>query len=507
MRGNPLRFTNFTGGVNTNDAPYLVAENECRDCRNVISSARGSVKKRPGCTTFCSTFTGAPTAINSLFGMQTTTALVAVGSTKMYSINSVGTSTDITGAATITTGLPWSILEAPISAGPEGPLYAMNGTDTPLQWSGAGNVAPWITAGATAIPNGKYMVLLKNRIFVAGVASNPSRLYSSDSGNPRGWETAGTGGAWTNDFDPGDGGIITGLGTIGPYLLVFKERKTFLVYDTETSNGSRRLSGNYGCISNKSIVESPGGTFFLTLDSGIALYDGTSIKLISQRIDATLYNIPAVRLADAAGVFLNDHYYLSIAIAGGTTNALTVDYDTRINSWWLHSNSGQAWTVWRSTNAAEIYFARSGAGAVDKAYVTGITQDNSANFTAYWTGPWQTAESYYRHRGWAQPYVKKRLRQIHVDGTGIIDAYIGTDFSASTTQWALDIFGYSSVSTLFGGANNLGGIGAFGDSGSQAQRRLYSFGVGRAFSFEIRQTNSQVMEMDAYTMYMNPRTN
>jgi hypothetical protein len=146
----------------------------------------------------------------------------------------VPTVTDISGAATITSGVNWDFVQAAASGG-QGPLYAMNGTDTPLQWTGSGNVASW-TASSGSVPNGTMCKLHANRVWVAGVSANPSRLYWSDVGDPRAWPAANV-----VDLDPQDGDVITGIGTIGPYLLVFKKTKTFVIYDDATG-ANRRLS-------------------------------------------------------------------------------------------------------------------------------------------------------------------------------------------------------------------------------------------------------------------------
>src|ERR1044072_2294154 len=186
MRGQPIRFTDFRGGLNTKAAAYLVAENECRDCRNVVSTVRGSIKKRNGNQTFCFTFTGSPTAITSLFAMETgANALIAAGGTKLYSISTGGVDTDITGAASLTSNLKWAFVTAPVSGG-QGPLYGMNGTNTPKYWIGSGSIADW-TATVGSVPNGTMMCYAQNKIFVAGVAANPSRLFWCDIGNPRSW--------------------------------------------------------------------------------------------------------------------------------------------------------------------------------------------------------------------------------------------------------------------------------------------------------------------------------
>src|SRR4051812_29192810 len=118
MRGTPDRFTDFRHGVDLKAAPYLVAKNEARDARNVVSTTRGSIRKRDGNQTFCSTFAGSPASLTSLFAAQAAaTALIATGAAKVYSVGTGGVSADITGAAVLTSGARWEWVEAPTSGG------------------------------------------------------------------------------------------------------------------------------------------------------------------------------------------------------------------------------------------------------------------------------------------------------------------------------------------------------------------------------------------------------
>jgi hypothetical protein len=120
---------------------------------------------------------------------------------------------------------------------------------------------------------------------VRAVADPGSTLVFSDIGNPRAWPAANV-----VQFDPNDGDSITGLGTIGPYLLVFKRRKTWVVTDLDTG-ANRRLSGDTGCAAGRSIVETPLGTFFLTQDKGVYLTNGSSLEPMSDVIRPTLDGI------------------------------------------------------------------------------------------------------------------------------------------------------------------------------------------------------------------------
>jgi hypothetical protein len=445
VRGTPVRQTDFSGGVDTKAAPYLLAKNEARDARNVVSTARGSVRKRDGNQTFVSTFAGAPATLTSLFAAQAAaTVLIATGAAKIYSIGTGGVAADITGAATLTSGLRWEWVEAPASGG-QGPLYGVNGTDTPKQWTGAGNVADW-TATSGTVPNGRFMLYVGNRVIVAGMPGDPSAVAACAIGDPRNWSTGGgAANGWLVRLDPNDGDAITGLGTIGPYVYV------------TNGNWSRKLS---------------------------------------DKIDPTLAGIVAAQRQNAAATFFNDHYYLAVCTSG-TTNNLTVDYDTVNQSWWFHSNTVNQFARWRPGSGVELYAAQAAAAIVDKCYVPGVLQDNGVNFTAYWLGPWITFD---------QPFRRKRIRGIHVDGTGILDAYIAKDFALGETLVRGDIFSYAAATSTFGGTGTFGGDGVFGDAPAESERLLPTLGVTRAFSFKAQSTSAQPMEMDALTTFMQFRS-
>lgn len=87
--------------------------------------------------------------------------------------------------------------------------------DAPRTMTSTGTVA---NLGGTP-PQFSFMVKHQNRVFAAGVATTPSRLYYSESLDPGTWTG---GGAGSLDIDPGDGDRITGLASHKNELIVFK---------------------------------------------------------------------------------------------------------------------------------------------------------------------------------------------------------------------------------------------------------------------------------------------
>jgi hypothetical protein len=492
MRGTPARFVDFRGGVNTKASPYLVDQKEARDARNVVSTTRGSIRKRDGCQTL---LTPAVEFMSlAPFEAAATKYLVGVGAdTNLYSISSTGTITFLGGPSA---NAYYDFVQAPANGG-QGPLFFVNGNGAG-SWDGvAASSTVWTLVSGT-LPAPKYLAYHGNRVWMGNLAggaglftglSDPgSAVCFTDIGNPRSMPVSNV-----VMFDPNDGDKITGFGKVGPYLLVFKSRKTFVIYDSDTG-ANRRISDNVGCVASRSVAESPHGTYFLTADRGVYRTNGNSVELVSDSIAPTLANISASKRFLSAGTYFNDHYYLSVA-----TNAaypdLTVDYDTTIESWWLHSYAVNQWAAINFSGTAELFGADAGAARVSKAFVAGITQDNGSNFTAYWKGPWQA---------FGAPFLRKRLRQVHVDGTGPFDLYVNKNFELGDTLAAQNLC--ATGSTTFGGSGNYGD-NVFGDTSNTQEDRAYTLGVARAWSVGFRATTPTSMEIDSYTMAYTGRRN
>lgn len=500
MRPNPFYSQGFTGGLNTRDAAYDVEQNQARDLLNVLGTTHGAVRKREGNTTLATT----ASALLSLLPVEVTATkyLIGQGGTAFYKIDAAGVVTTITGTTVPTSGARWSHIQAQAITG-QGPVYLSNGVNTPQQWTGTGNLADW-TATSGTLPNGKYLKTLNNRVWAAGmtaygaVADPGSTLVFSAIGDARTWPAANV-----VQFDPNDGDYITGLGSVGPYLLVFKRKKVFVVYDLDTG-ANRRLSDNTGCAAPRSIVETPGGTFFLSLDRGVYVTDGNHLTLLSDVIRPTIDAIVPAQRANACAAFHNNHYYLSVSLANTSAPDFTLDYDTTLQSWWKHSFAANQFAVWTPLDAQTLYAAPP-ALRVDTLLASGVYADNGTNYQAYWTGAWMSP-SYFRRRIIQTPDYKKRLRGIRFDGSGKLNLSLAKDFAGSPSL--VKSFDFTGASTTFGGTETLGGNGTFGDLLSVQQGRAFSMGTARAFSLQWGSdtSSSAGWEVENFTMLMADRS-
>jgi hypothetical protein len=423
--------------------------------------------------------------------------LVAAGGTLIYSIAPDGTVTSI--ATGMTSALRWEWANAPASGG-QGPVWGMNGTDTPRQWTGTGNTAVW-TAATGTLPNGKFLVYIANRLFVAGMSAYGalvdagSSIVYSNLGNPRDWPAANV-----VELAPNDGDAITGLGTSGPYLLVFKTGKAWVVYDLDTG-ANRALGDGIGCVSHRSIVETPEGTFFLSKDHGVMVTNGSTVKRVSDRVLPLIASMSQAQRAAAVGAYFNDHYYLSFS-TGGTNNDVTLDYDVKADAWWIHTLGLQDIAAWEPAGVPQLYGADGGVARVSRLFVDGQTQDNGAAFVAYWNGPFHTM---------GKPHLRKRVRQIRFDGKGRLQLSLTKDFAIAPSL-AVDR-SFSTDTGLFGtndgaafGVNDTSGQ-FFGGVFSVGQARALNPGVARAWSLQFGNATAEDFEVDAYTVAFSERTN
>jgi hypothetical protein len=507
----------------------LLTDDEARDLVNVQGTTAGAIVKRRGLVTFASSTN--PLGSLRSFEATGTPFLVGGDGSKLISVTASG------GVSTIGTGFTgssWEFAEAPIVSG-QGPLYATNGVDTPQQWDGsAGTTTAWTNAtGSVGVPNGKYCLTYQNRVFITGVASNPSRVYWSAIADPTNWDPASLIGAGFMDFDPNDGAGISAIGHVGPYLLVAKPSKSWILYDVDNAS-ARVLSANVGVIAHRSIAVGPEGTYFLAEDRGVFLTNGSKLTPLTDKIQPTIDSIEPTLKSSAAGAYFGGHYYLSVtmkpqaptgatatlyggpgvyavdgtygdsAIPSARSNDTTLDWDATLGSWWKHSFGSNQFTVWRPTGAASLFSAKGSAAIIDQCFVPGVTVDNGVPFMWEWAGPWQSP-TFYRRRRFPTPYFKKRLRQIRIDGAGTVDFSMGRDFTSGEALIKADLFASSTTGGLYGGTGTFGVDGIYGDASTISRARVYSLGVANAFSLVFSSTSTTEDVILAYVLMITDR--
>jgi hypothetical protein len=377
------------------------------------------------------------------------------------------------------------------------------------------------------VPNGQYMIFAGNRIWMTGIKTDPSAVWFSElvsigeggaEGDPSQWPS-------TNvvRFDASDGFPLTGIGSVGPYIILFKEQKTWAIHDLDTG-ANRKLADTIGCVSHRSIVETSLGTFFLTADQGVYLTNGAKLSEMSYKVRPTILAITQGERQNAAGVYWADHYYLSFASEGNLTNNRTLDYDVQLKSWWLHDIAPNQWVQSGISGEIAPYAITSGKQkGIVKTFVpnvytdAGIPYAGEHGLSAYWLSAWQVFSYYiFRHRV-KTPFLKKRVRAIHFDGTGVIVPIVGKDFRSPGSEEAGvvenrsqttptlpvnfaqndQIFGNENKEQLFGGETYEGMEMFFGGSVEVGDARIYSPGIARAWSVGFGNATADPFEVES----------
>ena len=312
------------------------------------------------------------------------------------------------------------------------------------------------------------------------------------------------------DFDPNDGDPITGIGVVGPYVIIGKPRKLWVLTNVATAT-ARMISNNIGISAHRSIAAGPEGTYFLAEDRGVYVTNGTKLTPIADIITPTLQGIQPGLRSQAAGQYFNAHYYLSVPLTGSNNDTI-LDYDAILGSWWKHTIGVNQWAIWHSMGPgtqAYLFDARATSALVDQAFVSGVWQDNGSNFQWVYRGPW-LSPVYYRHKWYETPYYRKRMRQMRVDGYGTVDFSLAKDFAGAETLWASSIFGAQAISggAVFGGSDGSvygAADGSYYGPPSIFRYRAFSLGVANSFSIVFSATSNTPDAITSYIAMVVPR--
>lgn len=143
-------------------------------------------------------------------------------------------------------------------------MFMVNGTESTAVWDG--NTAGGFTTGgnASGAPTGQYIENFRSRMWIAGNATYPDRLYYSSIPSSVvtpiiTWSTDPATGLWI-DISPSDGDTITALQRFKNKMIVFKTNRIYRVFDIGQVDPDPYYS--VGTSSAESVVETKSGVFF-----------------------------------------------------------------------------------------------------------------------------------------------------------------------------------------------------------------------------------------------------
>jgi hypothetical protein len=421
----------------------------------------------------------------------TNTIIAACADGKSYTSPGDGTWTQIA------TGMSASAL--PDYAMLNDVLYWSNGIDAVQSWTGT------VLAAIGAAPKGTFLAVWRNRLWVAGVAGFPHRVYWSAIGDPTSWPALNF-----VDIHPPRGDAITALapapnlgaqfeGSDG--ILVYTSRSVHRIYD-DTDNatgaivggGNSLIDGANGCVNQRTLVLINGRVWGVAKD-GIYSTDGHHPLLLeSGRLGRFFENQANQAQRDKmCAVAWHGSYLLSLTRAGEGTNGLVLEVYTalpRMSGDSQHPIMAMdipvaAWAAYPATTGDVLYFADSSTSP----------SDNRTYVRRYGQGGWDTdslstqlpitADAQTGATTFGIPH-PKHVRRIQLAGRGNVTIGVQADFEtgAGETQ-SFELTGTD------GGVWGVGvwGTGVWGGAEDTGDATRWYIKRGRFFSLHLTETS------------------
>lgn len=262
--------------------------------------------------------------------------------------------------------------------------YIDKGQDTPQE-----TFTPQ-ESNTTAGPEGKYIELYKDSLFVFGDPSNPSRLYYSGGGDKVHDFSVGSGGGFI-DISKNDGQLGTGIKVFKNALLVFKEDSCYqFSFTTAGLPQISQINPAIGCIAPRSIVAVENDVFFASRrgifsignEAGFS-FDVLRTNEISARARSVYANIDPAYIQNIAAIYTTDAsknlVIFAYTPAGSTTNSKALVYDRERLGWYKWSNiQANCWAAYRGTDGQTHFIYGDDSSGYVKEILTGSDDFGSA---------------------------------------------------------------------------------------------------------------------------------
>lgn len=211
----------------------------------------------------------------------------------------------------------------------------------------------------------KFIEQNQNVMFYAGFSSSPSTVWFSELGLPENIDPEFSFEVRTNDGDR-----ITGTKSYNNQVIVFKQNSFHKVIGDNPDNFQLvELSQQFGCLSNKTIVEYKENLVWLD-SRGVVMFNGAGWELISTPVEDTFRRInisAALENACAVHYKFRNQIWFGIPIDNSTQNNITIVWDYLVNAWTIFEGFNVASmalvkgsltrpTAWRGDYSGMIYY-------------------------------------------------------------------------------------------------------------------------------------------------------
>jgi hypothetical protein len=171
------------------------------------------------------------------------------------------------------------------------------------------------------------------------------------------------------DIAPNDGTEGTGIFEFMNLTHFMKERSTWVI---DENNVLRNIHQSIGNVADKSIAVGKNEVFWLS-EEGIIMYNlrfrniskGEPGDANKNRIDAIIHRLPTAYIKNAAGIYYNGFYLLSVTDVGSTTNNLVICYDSINDCFSTFPNLNvNCWTTWQGYKDGYRLFFGNNSGLI-----------------------------------------------------------------------------------------------------------------------------------------------
>tara|TARA_R100000656_G_scaffold53002_3_gene42008 strand:+ start:2595 stop:4169 length:1575 start_codon:yes stop_codon:yes gene_type:complete len=312
--------------------------------RNYHIDGKGGLRKREGWNYYSTNAVDSTNAIQGLGFMDFGTPyLLAVAGTKVKLMAEADPPTwsDITGSATISSGVNNFNRFCTFHDGVNGNIIATDGTSNPWKWNGTGNIA------ALALTSAQDIQSFKTHLFAINTSDRATAIRYSDTGDPATWPS-------DNIFDCTRDSVGVGLALHSTEtLLAFYENSIWRINFDYGGAGAltsfftnQLVDGSIGCASRTSIVTSRGRTYFASQQGFHVIGDpARPAKYISRPLEGIWSTINKSRIqyiyAFERGEPWNEIVFMASAV-GSNYNDIAFVYNTEIAS---YAGDENAWSI------------------------------------------------------------------------------------------------------------------------------------------------------------------
>ncbi len=230
--------------------------------------------------------------------------------------------------------------------------------------------------------SGSLLEYALSRLFIAGDATNPSRLYYSAGSTQIDDFSSAYGGGFV-DVAKNDGDSISAIKFFQNHIIVFKHRSIWQFDFTSTGLPQLTLITNeVGCESGRSVRILNNDLWFITKKDGRArVYSLGNIQNYFSALRTTEQSLKISQgsyldavslnyLSNAAAFYFRNLYILAVTQTGTTNNRCYV-FDTRFNAWvgyWDGINPNALFSYLDSNGNEELYYCDETSGYIVKMF-------------------------------------------------------------------------------------------------------------------------------------------